>query len=113
MIQAKFYKNNDSNITGYEITGHAEAGPYGSDIVCAAVSAVSIGTTNNLVRLAKIEPEIHADNDNGGELFVSLNKSGEDVINQPATQLLLQNLYLILNDISDEYAEYINLKIEE
>ena len=33
---------------GFEAKGHANAGPYGSDLVCAAVSAITIGGINAL-----------------------------------------------------------------
>ncbi|MEJ1306834.1 ribosomal-processing cysteine protease Prp [Latilactobacillus sakei] len=52
MIKADFIVNADSQIISFQITGHADSGPYGSDIVCAAVSAVSIGTINSLQKLA-------------------------------------------------------------
>lgn len=31
-----------------DIKGHAESGPYGKDLVCAAVSAIAIGSLNAL-----------------------------------------------------------------
>ena len=40
MIKIIFYKN------GFIATGHANSGPYGSDIVCAGVSAILIGALN-------------------------------------------------------------------
>ena len=38
----------NNKIVELEIKGHANSGPYGSDLVCAAVSAVTIGGLNNL-----------------------------------------------------------------
>jgi uncharacterized protein len=38
-----------------ELTGHADAGKTGQDIVCAAVSAVSIGAVNGIEGLAGFE----------------------------------------------------------
>lgn len=38
MIKAVFYKRNDT-LSGFKITGHADFGYEGTDIVCAAVSS--------------------------------------------------------------------------
>jgi uncharacterized protein YsxB (DUF464 family) len=38
-------------LTKFQVLGHAEAGPYGQDLVCAGVSAVTIGLCNALEEL--------------------------------------------------------------
>ena len=48
MIQVTIYKNADNLITGYKLSGHADYSEYGSDIVCAAVSALVINTINSI-----------------------------------------------------------------
>ncbi|MDN3536947.1 ribosomal-processing cysteine protease Prp [Limosilactobacillus fermentum] len=40
------------------MTGHAESGPDGQDIVCAAVSALTITTVNGLERVLKKKPPL-------------------------------------------------------
>lgn len=42
-------------INSFELTGHADAGEYGNDIVCAAVSVLAISTVNGLQQLAKAD----------------------------------------------------------
>ena len=45
MIKAKF--NSQKNlITGFTLSGHADSGEYGHDIVCAAVSVLSTPQRN-------------------------------------------------------------------
>ncbi len=44
MIRAQFTLDSNQRITSFKMTGHADSGPYGQDIVCAAVSALSIST---------------------------------------------------------------------
>lgn len=57
MITIKLdYINNQIN--KIEIKGHANAGKYGQDIVCSAVSACVIGGINNLNGFNKNEIEI-------------------------------------------------------
>ncbi len=42
-------KYDGPNIVGCTITGHANAAKKGEDLVCAGVSAISVGTLNALV----------------------------------------------------------------
>ena len=53
MIYATFERT-DKKYNKFTLSGHAESGPYGHDLVCAAVSALTIGTANNLSRIASI-----------------------------------------------------------
>ena len=48
MIKGTFKRNDAGQIVSFTLTGHADAGPYGSDIVCAGVSALAISTVNGL-----------------------------------------------------------------
>lgn len=41
MIKARIYRDNRGNVSGFEISGHAEYAEEGSDIICAAVSAIA------------------------------------------------------------------------
>ena len=41
MIIAKIFRNSRGNISGFEIKGHAGYADAGSDIICAAVSAIA------------------------------------------------------------------------
>ena len=46
MIKATIYKTGRHEYAGFDISGHAEYSESGSDIVCAAVSAIVINTIN-------------------------------------------------------------------
>lgn len=48
MISAVFYRNQDSEIIGFCVSGHAGFADSGKDIVCAAVSAMSSLVVNTL-----------------------------------------------------------------
>ena len=52
MIQATFIRHK-GNLESVELTGHAGSGEYGFDIVCAAVSTLSINFVNSLEVLAE------------------------------------------------------------
>lgn len=107
MIYAHFDFNN-KQYNKFTLSGHAESGPYGHDLVCSAVSALTIGTANNLSRLANVEPEIEANEEDGGFLEVVLPDIADET-NQQTAQILLASLYLSLSDIQDSYGEYISL----
>lgn len=47
MIRAKFFIGN-SQLSGFEISGHACCGSQGNDIVCAAVSSAAYMAANTL-----------------------------------------------------------------
>ncbi len=46
MIKATFYKNSDDVLLGFSIKGHADYAEYGKDIICSAVSILSVNTIN-------------------------------------------------------------------
>lgn len=41
MIKIKIFRNEQGNVTGFTVNGHAKTASYGKDIVCAAVSALT------------------------------------------------------------------------
>lgn len=112
MIQASIKRNDKGNIVSFEVTGHAESGPYGSDIVCAAVSALTIGTTNSLITLTGVTPIIEQNDEvEGGYLYVELVKELTEEQLKIA-QVLLESLLISLKGIVAEYAKYIQLNIK-
>ncbi|AKG04214.1 MULTISPECIES: ribosomal-processing cysteine protease Prp [Salimicrobium] len=104
MITAKILSA-DQRILGFEISGHAESGPYGHDLVCAAVSAVSFGAANALMEVAGCEPEI-VQGGEGGYLKVIL--TGKDKEEEKALTLL-EGLLISLRTIEQDYSQYITI----
>ncbi|GAX01158.1 ribosomal-processing cysteine protease Prp [Secundilactobacillus silagei] len=108
MIQAAFDYDNDDRIIGFKLTGHADSGPYGSDIVCSAVSALSISTVNGLAAVASIEPVVVAKQAEGG--FLSLRMPPvDDYIQDRISQALLQSFQNGLLDVEKQYSKYIRI----
>lgn len=117
MITVKlFHKVNDNpdlkkSFLGFEISGHAGYAHHGEDIVCAAVSVLSINTANALSELTTNEVDIQMNDD--GYLRVSANELdsyGELLLD--AFVLSILNTY---NDYLDDENnnEFINIKFEE
>ena len=68
MIKIKFLKKNE-RIIYFEITGHANHGEYGEDIVCSAVSSVSQMTLNGLLETLKLDDKLQYE-EKEGYIFV-------------------------------------------
>lgn len=109
MIKGTFKRNDSGRIKTFELTGHADAGEYGSDIVCAAVSALAINTINGIEALAGVKPLIDADDTKGGQLYVEIpsNMTQEQT---NITQILLENLLLGLQSVQEENSESIQVE---
>ena len=105
MIRAYFTLDSNRRITNFTITGHAEAGPYGQDVVCAAVSALTISTINGLEHVVHHKPAVESDNQNGGLLKASALGTDHD------SQLLLNTLLNGLLDIQQSYPANIEVKM--
>jgi uncharacterized protein YsxB (DUF464 family) len=106
MVTVKIERE-QGNITSFVITGHAESGPYGHDLVCAAVSAVSFGTVNAIEALCNIEPDVELRDDGGYLRFNSPNAVDEDV--QMNIRILLEGMVVSLKTIENDYGTYIQI----
>ena len=109
MIKGTFKRNDSGRIVSFELTGHAQAGEYGKDIVCAAASALAISAVNGIDALAGVAPKVEADNENGGYLLVTLpSRLTQEQSN--ISQILLENLLIGLQSVQEEYNDYIQIK---
>lgn len=89
MIEIIFYQN------GFVASGHAESGPYGSDLVCAGVSAILIGALNWFNSETKI---------------VNRENLIQVITNQKE---YLDLLKIQLQAIQSNYSKYISIKIQD
>ncbi|MRH42984.1 ribosomal-processing cysteine protease Prp [Aquibacillus halophilus] len=106
MIKVIIIRNNDS-INAFELSGHAESGPVGQDLVCAGVSAVSFGAVNAVIKLCEIEPIIDQGGE-GGYLRVELPaKLDEDT--RSKAEWLLEGMLVSLETIELDYGQYISI----
>ncbi|MGJ9457094.1 ribosomal-processing cysteine protease Prp [Oceanobacillus sp. CF4.6] len=98
----------DNQITSFELSGHADSGPYGYDLVCAGVSAVSIGTVNAVMELCETNLDIEQGGE-GGYLSVKLPNQLQPEI-MAEVQLLFEGMLISLKSIELEYSEFIKIK---
>lgn len=86
MIKIRIFRNADKVMTGFHVTGHANAGPHGQDIVCAAISALAqtalLGIGNYLKR--EVDFDIAS-----GNLSVQLKGAPDDLTSAVLETMLL------------------------
>ena len=54
MTHITFFKNSEKEITGFYSAGHAGYAESGSDIICSAISVLTINTINSIEALSLI-----------------------------------------------------------
>jgi uncharacterized protein len=107
MITVNVNRNKNEQITSFTMSGHAEAGPYGYDIVCAGASAVSFGTVNAIHSLCDVELIIDIEED-GGFLRCDV-PDGLPTDTYEKVQLLLEAMIVSLTSIASEYDKHIRI----
>ena len=106
MITITVYKNADQQYEGFLSEGHAGYGDEGSDIICAAVSVLTVNAINSIEKFTTDKFAVRQD-----EGLIELVMEG--VISKE-TSLLLDSMVLGLMDIQKNYGnEYIKLIFEE
>ncbi|MDE1548385.1 ribosomal-processing cysteine protease Prp [Jeotgalibaca caeni] len=109
MITAKFSHDEEGQICSFEITGHAGYADAGEDIVCAAVSVLAIETVNSIDKMVDHQMIVKEADQDGGYLYAHV-QSNLSLKQQEISQILLQHLYLSLQDVSATYPDFVQLK---
>ena len=108
MIEITIYKNADNLITGFMVLGHANYAEKGSDIVCAAVSALVINTINSIEHFTSDDFNIKQDEKKGLIEFHVVGSASD------SGNLLLSSLAFGLEGIEEEYTDrYIKVLHQE
>jgi uncharacterized protein YsxB (DUF464 family) len=100
-------KKLDYNV-GFEVSGHAGYAKRGEDIVCAAISVLTINTINSIEKFTDDKFVLKQNERTGFISFKLKGKPGDEA------SLLLKSMILGLTDIVKEYGdEYIRLIFKE
>lgn len=86
----------------FELCGHAGYAEYGSDIVCAAVSALSISAVNGLEYYLPLKPEVEVDETQG---FLSCTLPDLEPGTLEQAQWILGTMVLGIEEIRKSYGE--------
>lgn len=110
MTKIKFFKK--SNIfVGFECSGHAGYDDYGKDILCASISALTLGCVLGVTKTLGISASVSR-KDNDGYLKMELpNGLSEDKLK--SADLLISVLYEALSDLKNGYPKYIKMEVIE
>ncbi len=106
MIVVRIFRNHSGIIQSFKIKGHAKYAKAGKDIVCAGVSAITVGTVNSIETLTGIT--LNCGMHNGflsGDIPLI-----EDVSIANNVQLLLESMLVMLNNIAESYGKYISIE---
>ena len=106
MIRIAFFQK-EGRIVGFESEGHAGYAESGSDIVCAAVSAILISSANGLESVLGIEPVIRQ-NDEIGYLKAELPEHLSEAQARDA-DIVLAVAKDGLSSIAQQYPEFVRV----
>ncbi|MBD1371769.1 ribosomal-processing cysteine protease Prp [Hazenella sp. IB182357] len=106
MIRIRVKRDHENRMERIRITGHAEYDQSGKDIVCAAVSGISIGMVNAIEQMFDVQ--VHASDDGNGKIDCQLpdRLSSEK---QASIRLLLEAMFLSLQNVADEFPSYVKI----
>ncbi len=96
MICVKVFKSGDT-FTGFVSEGHAEYAEEGYDIICSAVSVLTINTCNSLEQLTEDDFTVDAGEDGGYMRLTLAEPSSKEA------QLLMHSLVIGLEAIEESY----------
>lgn len=103
MISVCFIKEDD-NVVGFSFSGHAGAGKYGSDIVCAAVSSAALMTANTITEIIGANADISVDD---GDMSLLV-----DSADRRRCRDILNGLMLHMKGISQQYGKNIKIAVK-
>ena len=109
MIRITIYKNEKHQYVGFKALGHAGYSEEGQDIVCAAVSMLTINTINAIEKFTDAETSSLSDDADG---LIDFQLKG--TVDGDAS-LLLKAMVLGLEQVADDdnYRKYMELTFEE
>ena len=109
MTTVVIFKDQNNSYKGFTCMGHAEYAKRGKpDVLCAAISALTIGTVNSLEELAGEKIKVTSNEETG-----FLKCEFESVL-QEKSSFLMDSMVFSLEHLSREYGkEYLLVKFEE
>jgi hypothetical protein len=105
MTTITIVKNSDDEYRMIESKGHAGYADYGEDIVCSAISVLTINTVNSIDRLTEDHFELFQD-EKKGIIRMSFDSSPSR-----DADILLKSFELGINSIYEQYGKkFLNIK---
>lgn len=106
MIKIRIIRDEQQRIIAFEVKGHALFAEEGNDIVCAGVSAVTVGAVNAAEALADtvLECEMRK-----GLLKAEVPAGLRADSKLDSLQLILESMVVMLQTIEHSYGEYVKI----
>lgn len=108
MIRIRVKQNQAGLVEQIKVTGHANFAEHGMDIVCAAVSAVTIGMVNAMEQITGVT--VHQSDDGEGKVDCRIPVDLPTGEVRTQLGLLMQAMNLSLKGIADGYPKYVHYK---
>ncbi|MCD7725961.1 MAG: ribosomal-processing cysteine protease Prp [Clostridiales bacterium] len=109
MTKITFHKTRAGEYRGFICSGHAGYADYGSDIVCASISALVINTINSLQEITGEEMAVESDEETGTIRCFFVNPPLKET-----SRALMDSLVLGLSQIEKQYGKkHCKLTFEE
>src|SRR5699024_1427745 len=93
--------------TGFEMSGHADSGPYGYYLVCAGVCAVSFGSINAVTSIGDGGLSVAMEDSGCLKVWIHEEFSLEEI---EIIQLIFEAMIVSLLTIENNYKEFITIK---
>ena len=91
------------------LIGHAGSGEYGFDIVCAAVSTLSINLVNSLEALADCNADLAINEIDGGYMKIDISYVTEKT--DEKVQLLFESFLLGMTNLAENSQEFVSVQV--
>lgn len=86
------------------ISGHADSGPKGYDLVCAAVSSIATGALNALDQICSKDVQLSLTDNPDAMIKIKVLQNRDDL------QLLLKMMLIQLSTVQESQQKYIHIK---
>ncbi|MCM1257183.1 MAG: ribosomal-processing cysteine protease Prp [Roseburia sp.] len=107
MTVITIFQDPNDTYRGFSCSGHAGYARAGEDIVCSAISVLTINTINSISSFTDARFSVESDEETGYlEMLLETPVDG-------GAELLMKSLVLGLQGIQDNYQEYITLNFKE
>lgn len=107
MIRATIFRDKNRQIRAFSVKGHAGYAPAGEDIICAAVSALTINAINSIEKFTADRFESQIEEASGDVSFTLTDTVSRE------SELLLESFVTGLDGIEQSYgSKYIHLEVQ-
>lgn len=110
MVTVIINRDEDGRVLSFKAEGHAEAGEYGSDIVCAAISAIMQTAIQGMEGYMGLEGELDYMVNDDGWLSCDIPDDLKE-LEKTKAEAIIETMIIGLKSIEEQYSD--NIRVEE